>query len=141
MKLVASIAAFNDKGQILFARRADTKKWTLPGGHLNRNESPDVAAERELLEETGLSCGSIQFLGWGDVKEKGIRVYSFKVEVDGDDEPENCNDPDEECEEFRWVDVDNIPKDILQNLHHQKNITLALLGIPHNLEKPDATAA
>ncbi|MBY6037763.1 NUDIX hydrolase [Fictibacillus nanhaiensis] len=35
----------------------------LPGGGLNRNEYPEKAAKRELLEETGIVCGEAVFLG------------------------------------------------------------------------------
>lgn len=30
--------------------------WCFPGGHVNRGESPDRAAAREVREETGVSC-------------------------------------------------------------------------------------
>ena len=35
----------------------------LPSGHVDAGESPEQAARRELLEETGMEAGSIELLG------------------------------------------------------------------------------
>ena len=46
----------NDLKVLLIQRGADPYKnhWALPGGFVEINESVDVAAERELAEETGM---------------------------------------------------------------------------------------
>lgn len=36
--------------------------WEVPAGKLETGENPDVAAQRELLEETGYRCSSIRKL-------------------------------------------------------------------------------
>lgn len=128
-KEVASVAAFNEDGMLLFARRRDTRKWTLPGGHIEEGESAEEGAVRELLEETGLSAESVEVLGHCELKDKNLIVYSFQVTVPKDEYPEEVNDPDEECDEFRWVNPDVIPPEILSNLHSPENVTLQLLGL------------
>jgi len=51
------VVAFNKKKQILLLRHVfhPTAPWSIPGGWLNRNESPDDCALRELREETGIT--------------------------------------------------------------------------------------
>lgn len=53
-KLSADAAVFDGAGDVLLQRRADDGTWCLPGGYVEPNESPEEAAVREALEETGL---------------------------------------------------------------------------------------
>jgi 8-oxo-dGTP diphosphatase len=68
----------DDDGRILLTRFAfpghpDHGKWTMPGGGMDRGESPRATACRELLEETGLTAtlGSIAgvFSRWFTAQE------------------------------------------------------------------------
>lgn len=43
-----------EDGRWLFVRPAYRRKWALPGGLLERNESPEPAIHRELREELDL---------------------------------------------------------------------------------------
>src|SRR5919107_431693 len=36
----------------------------FPGGFIEQNEEPSQAAKRELFEETGHSCDSLEFINW-----------------------------------------------------------------------------
>lgn len=52
--------------QLLFARRSVEPakgEWTLPGGYMELNETPEQTVLRELLEETGLRGTNPQYLG------------------------------------------------------------------------------
>ena len=55
---VAAAVLVEDESRVLLVRRANEPfrgLWTLPAGFVNGGEDPAEAAERECLEETGLS--------------------------------------------------------------------------------------
>lgn len=43
-----------NKGKVLLHRHRKLGMWLPPGGHIERDELPDEAAVREVLEETGV---------------------------------------------------------------------------------------
>lgn len=55
---VAAAVLLRESGQVLLVRRVNEPfrgAWTLPAGFIDAGEDPRRAAERECLEETGLS--------------------------------------------------------------------------------------
>ncbi|MCS6870141.1 MAG: NUDIX hydrolase [Anaerolineae bacterium] len=55
-------AVFNAEGQLLLVEHLfhPLTPWGLPGGGMNRGETPDQTVRRELLEETGLQVDVLQ---------------------------------------------------------------------------------
>lgn len=51
--LTASATLIHD-GKVLLVKHKKLKQWLCPGGHIEGNELPHQAAEREFLEETGI---------------------------------------------------------------------------------------
>lgn len=125
---VAKVAAFKN-GRMLMGLRNDDGKWCFPGGHLDAGESPEAGAERELLEETGLSADSLELLTSEDVKDGKVRVHAFVAQVDG--EPDSELDPDGEFARFKWVDPAAVPPDVRKNLHSNPDLLLDLLAPEH----------
>lgn len=60
------IATINDDGEVYLIRSfnypASTWSWGLPGGG-GEDEAPEIAAKRELVEETGITASKWTFLG------------------------------------------------------------------------------
>jgi 8-oxo-dGTP pyrophosphatase MutT (NUDIX family) len=49
----AFVIVRNAKRQILLVKRKDVPLWDLPGGRVESGETPEAAAIREVMEETG----------------------------------------------------------------------------------------
>ena len=52
---VSAIIFDKKKEKVLLIKRRDVPIWVLPGGGIDENESPEAAAVREVLEESGLN--------------------------------------------------------------------------------------
>lgn len=51
---VGAVCVLEHDGEVLLLRQAHREDWSLPGGLLDRGESPRAAVTRELREELGL---------------------------------------------------------------------------------------
>lgn len=47
------------EGKVLLVKHKKVKTWLNPGGHIESNEAPHLAAEREFWEETGIKVRAI----------------------------------------------------------------------------------
>lgn len=56
-------AAVLDGDRLLLTRRSDNGEWCMPGGGIDAGERPAEAAQREVLEETGLRVRVTGLLG------------------------------------------------------------------------------
>ena len=60
---IGASAAVLDGERLLLTRRSDNGEWCLPGGGVDPGERPAETAEREVLEETGLTVRVTELLG------------------------------------------------------------------------------
>ena len=75
---VALVLLVDSAGAVLLQHRdgnapTSPNQWSLPGGRIEPGETPEEAARRELLEETGLTAGELHPL-WSGPRpyEKGF---------------------------------------------------------------------
>ncbi len=52
--ITVSAVALDDHDRVLLIHHNKSGRWQYPGGHLGPNEDPAQAAQREVLEETGI---------------------------------------------------------------------------------------
>jgi ADP-ribose pyrophosphatase YjhB (NUDIX family) len=70
-KLDVRGAVFRDHGILLASELADDGRWTLPGGWVDVGESPSIAVEREVLEESGYRTRAVRLLALYDRSRHG----------------------------------------------------------------------
>ena len=103
------VIVYRDDGKILLVRsRFSRQEWALPGGGVNRNESYEQAAVREVLEEIGLKIHNLRYLGKANSHESYVK-FSVRVFV------ARASNYDIKCNfeimEARWFNMNYLPKE------------------------------
>ena len=101
IKLRATIIYRKD-GEVLFVRKRKAK-WNLPGGRVERDETPLEAAMREMAEETGLAFDELRYVTM--FREDKVIHYLFEARK-ADDKPR----PRNEIEACRWIKARDVAK-------------------------------
>ncbi|WOI53099.1 RNA pyrophosphohydrolase [Parvularcula sp. LCG005] len=125
------ICVLNKKGQVWLgqrvppknANRDQTYRWQLPQGGMDRGETPEQTARRELFEETGLRSARLLMMtpGWlvydfppdyrqrkGD-KWQGQRQKWALMLFEGDDSEVDLQaEPPQEFCDWRWAELSEI---------------------------------
>lgn len=114
-----------DAGTVLLTRRAVEPRagwWCLPGGFIEWGEAPEVAAARELAEETGIEAKRLTLTGVYD-SVTGIDRHVLLVAYRADEwqgEPMAGDDADE----VWWAPLHELPE--LAFMVHHTALTDAL---------------
>ncbi len=113
-KIAVNAVVFNDKKQVLLAKRTDNGLWCLPGGHVDLGETLEKACLRELFEETGLKGCVIRLIGIYSDPENSLHIaqgpewhtvrVSFLCDVIG-----GTITSSPETSEIRYFDLDQLP--------------------------------
>lgn len=77
----ASGFCFDKDGNILLLRQTDIpgKKWNIPGGHPEAEETPSETLAREIYEETTVRIGKHGFIGYQEIHEdSGQMKYQLR---------------------------------------------------------------
>ena len=78
----ANIVLINEDGKILLvSRKDDHKDFGLPGGKVDKGETYEEAAIRELKEETGIKAKNLECIF--AMHRKGRMGYTFIAEYSG----------------------------------------------------------
>ncbi len=124
MKERATVVCWQD-GRILLVERGRSR-WSLPGGTIRRDESPEDAARRELSEETTLVGHELGYLfQFGGLNK---RHYVFYSVLPDDARPE----PSNEILRCRWFRprkvatlVTSVPtREIVHLIFSHENVTI-----------------
>ncbi len=120
IKAAATAVIFNHEGHVLFVKRKDNKRWSLPTGRVEIGESVEQAVVREVREETGLIVEAEKLIGVYSDPEMQTFVYPdgraiqfitscFQCSVVGGQVKQETD----EVLEVRFFSLDNLPDNML----------------------------
>lgn len=101
-------------GKLLLCRRMKAPEaghWNIVGGKVDHMEPAELAARREAEEETGLTIGTIRYLGLTEQRIAADRqhwVSLLYVTEDTTGEPQ-LTEPDK-LSDIGWFDLDDLPQ-------------------------------
>jgi 8-oxo-dGTP pyrophosphatase MutT (NUDIX family) len=95
--------------EILVCKAVSYHKWVLPKGWVDKGETLEQTARREVREETGVNARIVESLGEPEhyiYTSNGVRVFKrvhyFLMQYESGSE----KDHDHEMEDVRWVTMD-----------------------------------
>lgn len=105
----AGVLIFNESHQLLIVKPNYKEGWSIPGGGVDIDETPRVAAIRETKEEVGLDLKNIALICVEYTSKKGIKPETLQFiyyggELDTNDISQislNTN----ELNEFKFVEI------------------------------------
>ncbi|MBN2468061.1 MAG: NUDIX hydrolase [Deltaproteobacteria bacterium] len=123
-----NIIPVTDDNQVVFVKqfRHGTKEVTLeiPGGVVERGDTPEESARRELLEETGYCAGSLKFLGAVDANPA---IFTNKCHTYLATNLKKINGGD--FDETEDIKIEHIPLEAVPKLIREGGITNSLVVV------------
>jgi 8-oxo-dGTP diphosphatase len=121
-RMGAGCLFFNNEGQIMLVKPTYKTTWEIPGGIVEKNESPKLCCMREVSEELGLNRNIGRLLVVDYNSEKGEKTESLMFIFYGgiltSSEIETIQLNPEELNEFRFFNAETLPidmSDVLRN--------------------------
>jgi 8-oxo-dGTP pyrophosphatase MutT (NUDIX family) len=116
--LVGASVIVHKDGSLLLQKRRDNGCWGYHGGCVELGETVEEAARRELLEETGLTAGSLELFGVFSGKElfytypNGDKVSIIDVAYLCEDFTGEPLTETDETTDLKWFPADGLPENI-----------------------------
>lgn len=108
---VGVVTLVHKEGKVLLGKRINCYgegQWAPPGGHLEKGESLEACATRELFEEAGLKVLSFHKYNWVRDYLEDQHYIIHLLFVDMWEGEVKLMEP-EKCEGWHWFDWDKLP--------------------------------
>jgi 8-oxo-dGTP diphosphatase len=106
-RVAAGALFFDDKGRVLLVHPTYKDTWDIPGGYVERGESPAAACRRELREELGIDREPQRLISvdWAPNDREGDKIlFMFDCGNLGADEV-RISLPADELDRWEWVNL------------------------------------
>jgi len=108
--------------KILFAQRKNSHgedTWSVPGGHLEFNETIEECAKREVFEEAGIEIKNLKIGPFtNDIfKKEGKHYITIYVIADYNSGKVEVKEPDRMVE-WNWFSWNNLPKPLFKPIEN-----------------------
>lgn len=108
--------------------------YTLPAGHIKKGESPEDAARRELLEETGYEAKDVRLVGTlYDYPSKDLHTVSVVLATDIE-QKQDASLENTESLSFQLISIPQVLTDITSGVWQSSSAIAALTvsGVLHH---------
>lgn len=126
-RVAAGALFLDDSGRVLLVHPTYKSTWDIPGGYVERDESPATACRREIAEELGLDRLPHRFISvdWAPDEREGDKLlFLFDCGDLGDDERRIRLDADE-LDRWQWVDLDQLDRYVLPRIARRIRSTVS----------------
>lgn len=117
---LASGALFVREDAVFLVHKTYANGWDIPGGYVDRGESPAAACEREIREELGLRKTAIRLLvhDWAPGDSEGDKIlYVFDCGQLGDENAVRLQTG--EIDTWAWVKVTDLRDYVIPRLERR----------------------
>ncbi len=91
--------------EIVVVHRPVQRDWSFPKGKLEAGETFEIAALREVREETGMACRLLRVMGHTEYVDRKGRPKAVAYWIMAAEE--GSFTPNEEIDELRWLSLEN----------------------------------
>lgn len=130
-RVAAGALFLDDQGRVLLVHPTYKDTWDIPGGYVERGESPAAACRRELKEELGIDRAPLRLLNvdWAPNDREGDKLlFLFDCGGLGTDEA-RVSLPADELDQWEWVDLAQLENYVVDRILHRVRAAI---------ESPDA---
>ena len=120
-RVAAGALFFDDRGRVLLVHPTYKDTWDIPGGYVERGESPAAACRRELKEELGIDREPLRLISvdWAPNDREGDKIlFMFDCGNLGTDEA-RIRLPADELDRWEWVAPDELDNYVIDRISHR----------------------
>jgi 8-oxo-dGTP diphosphatase len=126
-RVAAGALFFDDEGRVLLVHPTYKETWDIPGGYVERGESPAAACQREIAEELRISRTPKQLLSvdWAPNENEGDKIlFLFDCGTIGEDVG-RINLNHEELDTWRWVALKDLDRFVISRIARRIRSTVS----------------